>query len=58
MVKHYKTTAMLNQRRMTADPFEVIMRSMRRSMEDDRDGEGASEGAASVSEQFYTCRPS
>lgn len=50
---------MLNQRRMTADPFEVIMRSMRRSMEDDVDAEGRPYGAGGrSSDQVYTCQQS
>lgn len=58
-VKHYKSTAMLNQRRMMADPFEVIMRNMRRAVEDDGDMERANQyDFGPIPEQFYTCRPS
>lgn len=59
-VKHYKTTAMLNQRRMMADPFEVIMRSMRRSVEDEIDVERRPDHieVGPISEQFYSCRQS
>lgn len=31
VIKQYTTTATLNQRRMMADPFEVILRNMRRT---------------------------
>lgn len=60
VVKHYKTTAMLNQRRMMADPFEVIMRNMRRTVEDDIDMENRPDQyeMGPIPEQFYTCRPS
>jgi len=60
VVKHYKTTAMLNQRRMMADPFEVIMRNMRRTVEDDIDMENRPDQyeVGPIPEQFYTCRPS
>lgn len=54
-IKHYNTTAMLNQRRMVADPFELIMRSMRRSVEDEMDVDSLNE-ARSIVEQFYAYR--
>lgn len=58
-MKHYKTTAMLNQRRMIADPFELIMRNMRRSIEEEFDLDAGPEiFDGSIPEQVYTCRPS
>lgn len=48
---------MLNQQRMMADPFELMMRSMRRSVEDDID-EDLNE-ARSIAEQYFNnYRPS
>jgi len=51
---------MLNQRRMMADPFEVIMRNMRRTVEDDIDMENRLDQyeVGPIPDQFYTCRPS
>ncbi|VVC32811.1 Hypothetical protein CINCED_3A009379 [Cinara cedri] len=56
-VKHYKTTALLNQRRMIADPFEIIMHNMRRSVEQDIDMERRPD-EGEIPEQIYMCRPS
>lgn len=58
VVKHYKTTAMLNQRRMIADPFELIMRNMRTTVEEEIDMEGSPDMFPDAPEQIYTCRPS
>lgn len=61
VVKNYKTTATLNQRRMLADPFEIIMRNMRRTADDDSDMDRRPdqfEGGQIMPEHFYTCRPS
>lgn len=49
---------MLNQRRMIADPFELIMRNMRTTVEDEIDMEESPETYVDVPEQIYTCRPS
>lgn len=59
-VKDFRATAMLNQRRMMTDPFEVILRNMSMSMEDQIAMDRASEHyvVGSIPEQFYTCRPS
>lgn len=52
---------MLNQRRMTADSFEVIMRNMRRAVEDDINIERRTDpeyDMLPIPEQFYGCRTS
>lgn len=57
----YKVIAKKNQQRMLADPFELIMRSMWRSVENHTDmndlGE-AREIARSLAEHFYSYRTS
>jgi len=58
VVKNYKTTALLNQRRMMADPFEIIMRNMRRTADIDMERRSDTFEAEQMPEQFYTCRTS
>lgn len=62
IVKSYSTTAMLNQRRMLADPFEVILRNMRRTAEGldhvDIDAIRDEYGIDPLSEEFNDCRMS
>ncbi|XP_022183506.1 WD and tetratricopeptide repeats protein 1-like isoform X2 [Myzus persicae] len=63
IIEHYNTTATLNQRRMTADPFEVILRNMRRTA---TEGPGSIDlatirdqyGIDPLSDDFSECRMS
>jgi hypothetical protein len=54
-IKQYNATALLNQRRMVADPFELFMNGMRRSVEEEMDADNMNE-ARSMLEQFYGYR--
>lgn len=62
IVNSYSTTAMLNQRRMMADPFEVILRNLRRTAEGpdsvDFDAIRDQYGIDPLSEEFNDCRMS
>lgn len=62
-VRSYQATAEMNQRRMMADPFEVIMRNMHhRTMVEDLDVDLPPDYPAEFEErenqEFYTCRTS
>lgn len=63
IIEHYSTTAMINQRRMMADPFEVLIRNMRRSVEEGPDSIDISNirdqfGIDPLSDEFNDCRMS
>jgi len=63
IIKQYSTTAMLNQRRMMADPFEVILRNMRRTVQLGPDGIDLATirdqyGIDPLSDEFNDCRMS
>jgi len=63
IIKHYSTTATLNQRRMMADPFEVILRNMRRTATEGPDSIDLATirdqfGIDPLSDDFNDCRMS
>jgi len=63
IINHYSATAMLNQRRMMADPFEVILRNMRRTAQEGPDSIDLATirdqyGIDPLSDEFNDCRMS
>lgn len=63
IINHYSTTATLNQRRMMADPFEVILYNMRRTAQDGPDSIDFATirdqyGIDPLSDEFNDCRMS
>lgn len=59
VVDHYSTTATINQRRMMADPFEVIIRSMRSTVQQmGLVNVEEQYGTDPLSEEFSACRTS